>query len=391
MMKKNSGLPVVVTAITSQGSATLVRGQLNYLKDNGFDPVLLSSPGESVRKLASSEGIRLYEIPMVRDPSPLKDIVSLVRIIFLFIRIRPDIVNAGTPKAGFLCMVASYVCRVRGRIYTIRGFRHESLSGIPCAIMKRVEKISCFLATQVVCISASVGEKGLEDGILQPGQYKLNGIGSSNGINLNRFDPCRTDLTPVNDLKKQFGVKADDFVIGFVGRLIDRKGVDELVEAFSGIKVSHPRAKLLLIGPTERQQCVSELTMQRIESDEDIISLGFVKDIENYYRMMDLLVLPAHWEGFGNVLIEAAAMGVPTVTCDVTGTKDAVSDGFNGTLVPVKNVGALASAITDYIVDDDLRKMHGKNGTVWAKKFSNVVVWSGLVNLYRSMLIYDTQ
>lgn len=391
MKIKNSRLPVVVTAITSQGSATLIRGQLNYLKENGVEPILVSSPGESVRKLASSEGIRLYEIPMERDPSPLKDIVSLARIILLFIRIRPDIVNAGTPKAGFLCMVASYVCRVRGRIYTIRGFRHESLSGFPRTIMKCFEKFSCYLSTQVVCISASVAQQGVEDGILKMGQYKLNGLGSSNGINLKRFDPRRTDLTPVRELRERYGVKSDEFVIGFVGRLIDRKGVDELVEAFSRVKASHPKARLLLIGPSERQQCVSDLTMQRIENDENIISLGFVEDIENYYRMMDLFVLPAHWEGFGNVLLEAAAMGVPAVTCDVTGTKDAVSDGFNGTLVPVKNVDALARIITAYIVDDELRKGHGENGPIWAEKFSNVVVWSGLLQLYRSIFTYDAQ
>ncbi|PXX97505.1 glycosyltransferase family 4 protein [Halomonas sp. LBP4] len=387
MMRGNNNSPVIVTAITSHLSATLIRGQLKYLRENGVEPVLVSSPGENVRKLALLEGIRLYEITMEREPSPFKDIVSLIRLILLFMRIRPDIVNAGTPKAGFLCMVASYVCCIRGRVYTVRGFRHGSLSGIPCWIMKYFEKVSCYLSTQVICISPSVAQKGVDDGILKPGGYQLSGLfGSSNGINLERFNQRRPDLVSVNELRQRIGVKPGDFIIGFVGRIIYRKGVEELVKAFVRVKASYPHVRLLLVGPIEREQAVSDTTLKRIATDEAIISLGTVGDVENYYQLMDLFVLPAHWEGFGNVLLEAAAMGVPVVTCDVTGTKDAISDGFNGTLVPAKNVEALFQVITSYITDDELRRCHGENGPAWARKFSNVVVWSSLLQLYRSML-----
>lgn len=385
-MDRNKKPPVIVTAITSHVSAVLIRGQLKYLRENGVEAVLVSSPGDNVRKLASSEGVKHYAIPMERGPSPLKDIVSLVRLIFLFLRIHPDIVNAGTPKAGFLCMVAAYVCRTRGRVYTVRGFRHESLKGVSCWVMKSFEKLSCYLSTKIICISSSVAQKGLEEGILKPGGYQLIASGSSNGINLERFNPRRYDLIPVGELRERLGVKPEDFVIGFVGRIIDRKGVEELVEAFISVKALYPRVKLLLIGPVEHEQPVSEKTLQHIAIHEDIISLGFVDDVENYYRLMDLFVLPAHWEGFGNVLIEAAAMGVPVVTCDVTGTKDAVSNGFNGTLVPVKDVEALLRVIISYIANDELRRCHSENGPAWAQKFSNVIVWSSLLQLYRSIL-----
>ncbi len=214
----------------------------------------------------------------------------------------------------------------------------------------------------------------------------MNGLGSSNGINLEKFNPLRSDLTPVEELRLRFGIRSEDFIIGFVGRVISRKGVDELVEAYSRVKVDYPHIKLLVIGPLESEQPIAIKTLERIRADKDILSLGFVEDVENYYRLMDLFVLPAHWEGFGNVLLEAAAMGVPAVTCDVTGTKDAMSHGFNGTLVPVRNVDALSRAITAYITDDALRRSHGENGLAWARKFSNVVVWSGLLQLYRSML-----
>lgn len=385
-MKSHRAVPMVVTAITSHVSEILIRGQLQYLKENGVEPVLVSSPGDSVKKLALSEGVRLYEIPMEREPSPVRDLISLIHLVFLFSRIRPDIVNAGTPKAGFLCMLASYFCNIPGRVYTIRGFRHESMSGFPRWLMVQCEKISCRLANQIICISSSVAHQGLNDGILKPGSYHLNGLGSSNGINLKKFDPLRSDLVPVEELRQHLGILPEDFIIGFVGRIIDRKGVSELVDAYSIIKISYPHVRLLLIGPVESEQPIEALTLERIATDQGIISLGFVDDVENYYRLMDLFVLPAHWEGFGNVLLEAAAMGVPAITCDVTGTKDAMSHGFNGTLVPVRDIEALCCAITSYIEDEELRRHHGKNGLTWARKFSNLIVWSGLLQLYRSML-----
>ncbi|MBB3182479.1 glycosyltransferase involved in cell wall biosynthesis [Halomonas fontilapidosi] len=383
---KVNSQPVVVTAITSHVSAVLIRGQLKYIKDNNFLPVLVSSPGQSVRDLAAVEGVQLYEIPMEREPSLFKDIGSLFRLIMLFIRLRPAIVNAGTPKAGFLCMIASFVCRVPGRVYTIRGFRHESLSGVRCWLMKCCEKLSCTLSNKVVCISSSVALQGLNEKILKEESYQLNGIGSSNGLNLDRFDPTRTDLTPVNKIKENIGFKNDNFIIGFVGRIVDRKGVDELVDAFLRLNSQYPHTRLLLIGPYEAEQSVSDVTLDRIESHVNITRLGFVEDVENYYRIMDLFVLPAHWEGFGNVLIEAAAMEVPVIACNVNGTKDAVSDGFNGMLVPPKDVDALHDAIRSYILDGELRYEHGRNGRLWAQKFSNVLIWEDLLKLYRSLL-----
>lgn len=378
--------PVVVTAITSPVSATLIRGQLRFMKENGFTPILVSSPGEDVRKLAETEGVQLCEIAMEREPSLFKDVISLVRLIVLFMMIRPDIVNAGTPKAGFLCMTASYICGIRGRIYTIRGFRHESLSGFLRILMKNIERLSCFFSNQVVCISSSVADFGIEEGILKPGGFKIAGKGSSNGIDLSRFSLHRQDLLPPATLRARLGLSGECFVIGFVGRIIDRKGVDELVKAFAGIKVLHPHARLLLIGPVESSQSVAKETLDCIQNDERIICLGLVDDVESYYRVMDLFVLPAYWEGFGNVLLEAAAMGVPTITCDATGTKDAVSDGFNGTLVPVKDVEALFKAINSYITDEASRSGHGHNGPLWAAQFSNVAIWSGLLQLYQSVL-----
>ncbi|ATJ83135.1 glycosyltransferase family 4 protein [Halomonas beimenensis] len=378
--------PLLVTAITSPLSATLVRGQLQFMKANGFRPMLVSSPGENVRALAATEGIDLVEIPMARTPHPFKDLVSLIRLIHLFLRVRPEIVNAGTPKAGLLCMLAAAATSVRVRIYTIRGFRHESMTGWRRRLMVGVERLTCLASNRVVCVSRSVADLGVRESILEPNGFHVLGLGSSNGIDLERFNPQRKDLMDRDDLRATLGLSPQDRVIGFVGRIIRRKGVDELVAAFTRLKSRHPGVKLLIVGPLENEQPISAWTRQRINLDDDILHLGYVQGVEHYYPLMDLFVLPAYWEGFGNVLLEAAAMGVPTVACDATGCRDAVSDGVSGTLVPVQDVEALEQAMCRYLEDDALRAGHARNAPLWAARFGNVAIWSGLLELYRASL-----
>ncbi len=378
--------PTVLTAITSSDSASLIKGQLRFLRDHHLNPILVSSPGESVAKLSQEEGIELVAIPMKRDPSPVHDLISLYKLINLFFRVKPDIVNAGTPKAGFLCMLAAYICRVPARVYTIRGFRHESMEGRARSFMIMMERISCYCSTHIVCISQSVEKLGVEEGLFQPSKCRVNGLGSSNGIDLTRFCPERGDLVHRDELRKSLSISDNDVVIGFVGRIIARKGVDELVEAFVTLKAVRPHCKLVLIGPIEMAQPVSASTLDRIHEDNDILYLGRIDDVVHYYPMMDLFVLPAHWEGFGNVLLEAAAMNIPVVAFDATGTRDAIANGFNGTLVPLRDKQALFNTLLSYVEDNNLRESHGRNGRAWASNFQNSLIWRELLVFYQSLL-----
>ncbi|XKE44001.1 glycosyltransferase family 4 protein [Halomonas organivorans] len=386
MGKRTRQQPTVVTAITSSDSASLIKGQLNYLREHDLVPILVSSPGDSVTKLARGEGVELIEISMKRDPSPLHDLISLFRLVTVFLRLKPDIVNAGTPKAGLLCMLASFICRVPARIYTIRGFRHESMEGRARRLMLFMERISCHLSSHIVCISPSVESLGIKEGLFPPSKCHVNGLGSSNGIDLKRFSPERVDLTQRSELRKSLSIKDNDIVIGFIGRIIARKGVDELVEAFIRLKTLQPACKLVLIGPIESSQPVSDSTLARIHEDNDIHYLGRIEDVVHYYPMMDLFVLPAHWEGFGNVLLEAAAMNIPVVAFDATGTRDAVANGVNGTLVPLMDKKALFNTLLRYVEDAELREHHGRNGRPWASNFRNSLIWEELLRFYQSLI-----
>lgn len=379
--------PLVVTGITASVSAILIKGQLAYVRSQGFRPVLVSSPGREVDDLSTDEEIELIPVPMEREISPINDLCSLWRLIRLFRRIRPRVVNAGTPKAGLLCILAAWICRVPARIYTIRGFRHESASPMLRRFLILIERLVCLLSHKVICISPSVLELGLAERIIPKNKAVVIGAGSSNGIDLARFNPQRFTSKDRANLRHNLGIGEHDLVVGFVGRLIPRKGVTELVEAWHTIHANYPQAKLLLVGPYEMAQGLSHETMSAIENDPTIVTTGFVNDVERYFAIMDIFTLPAYWEGFGNVLIQAAAFGVPIVATDVTGVRDAIKADYNAIVIPPRDSHQLTAALERYLRDSQLREMHGQAGIAWVKEnFDEKVVWQGLVNVYQHCL-----
>lgn len=378
---------IVVTAITASISAVLIKGQLAHLKSEGYHPVLISSPGPEVEKLAADECIPLIPVYMKRDIGLLRDLRSLFTLIREIKKTRPDIVNAGTPKAGLLCMLAAWICRVPVRIYTLRGFRHESATPMLKWVLISIESLVCRLAHKVICISPSVLSLGLNERIIPKDKGVVLGSGSSNGIDLKRFSAERFTCSDRDVLRKQLGINKDDLVVGYVGRLIPRKGITELVQAWQVVHAQYPATKLLIVGPYEDDQPLPPETISAIRSDRSIITTGLVSDVERYFLSMDIFALPAHWEGFGNVLIQAAAMGLPIVTTNVTGACDAVKADYNATLIPPQDVDALVAGIVRYIEDKNIRQKHGEAGPEWVRRnFDQGQVWEALCSFYENCL-----
>jgi glycosyltransferase involved in cell wall biosynthesis len=172
------------------------------------------------------------------------------------------------------------------------------------------------------------------------------------------------------------------FVIGFIGRLIDRKGIGELFEAFEKMYAENEKIRLLLVGPVEAEQVSDKTLMSRIHVHPGVVVAGMQRNVPLYLSVMDLFVLPAWWEGFGNVLIQAAAMGVPVISTNATGTKDAVSNGFNGLLVEPKSVDDLVAAMQKLIDNTEMRTRMGENGIQWARNFQSHVIWDEMNQLY---------
>jgi glycosyltransferase involved in cell wall biosynthesis len=371
----------LIVGITAAGSVGLLPGQLSYFKEKGYKTFLLAPRTERSVAYCAKEGCELLAVEMKREISPFHDFVAFFKILFIFIKIRPDIVNLGTPKVSLLGLAAAFLIGVKKRIYTCRGLRYEHEIGKLKIILLLMEKITSFCAHEVNCISNSVRELGIKDGIFSKEKSSVIEMGSSNGINLNYFSPQAIPLNDKLKLKNQLQLNGY-FIFGFLGRIIDRKGISELVEAFNVLYKKDNNIRLLIVGPIEESQIKNTEIIDLIKTHEGIIWPGRTDNVPLYLSIMDVFVLPAWWEGFGNVLVQAAAMGIPVISTTGTGTIDAVKNEFNGLLVPVKNVNELLKSMNFMYQNEESRLNMGKNGLLWARNFENSIIWKGLDKLY---------
>lgn len=354
-MKNNRLVYIVTHPITA---CNLMRGQLKFLKGKGWDVILISSPGKEMQIIHERERITTIPVPIKREIDPIRDFITLIRIYRALRKLRPAIVNASTPKAGFLGMAAAWLARVPVRIYTLRGLRLETKSGISRAVLRTTERIAASCSHKVICVSESLRRlfAGLNPG--NKSKMVVLGHGSSNGIDVNRF---HSDFLQNEEALKlqELSIPSDARIIGFIGRLTRDKGILELLGAFRILAQTIPNLYLLVVGDFEEGDPVAQECVQEIQQHPRIIKRSFVTDPRPYYPWMDVLVFPSYREGFPNAPLEAAGFGIPTVGFQVTGTVDAVVDGETGKIVRFKDTAALAEAIRAYLTDESLRKQHG--------------------------------
>ncbi|TYO93236.1 glycosyltransferase family 4 protein [Desulfallas thermosapovorans] len=380
--------PKVIHIVTAASSVGLMRGQLAYLREAGFDVYVISSPGEKLQIAKNREKVNVYAVPMEREISPLKDFVALWRLFLLMRRIKPVIVNVGTPKAGLLGGIAAYLARVPCRIYTLRGLRLETAKGFKKNVLYICEKVAVFCAHRVLPVSNSLCRQAVSLGLLDPKKAHVIGKGSSNGIDVSRFASMNEGALKHEKIRCQLGIPEDVPVIGFVGRLTKDKGIIELIKAYKVVKSAFPDVRLILIGRYEEGDPVPQNIREEIKSDKNIIQTGYVNDVAPYYRIMDCLAFPTHREGLGNVALEAAAAGVPVVGTLATGVVDAVIHGETGLLSPIGDVKALADNLIWVLKDENLRKRLGNAGRKYVEEhFQSEYIWQELKDFYLKVLV----
>ena len=373
----------IAYVVTSALTAThLLRGQLGYLSSQGLEVALICAPEEELSSFADREGIALEPVPLRREISPWRDLVSLVALFRKLGSLRPDCVNVSTPKAGLLGLLAARALKIHVRIYTVRGLRLETTRGLKRWVLAKAEKTALRCATNVICVSSSLRKRLIELQLAPADKLRILGSGSSNGVDHLRFSCPPADKT-ILALRQDLGLEESDNVVGFVGRLTRDKGLGDLVAAFDLIRQSHPSCKLLVIGDLEEGDSLSAELMSRLAEDSRIILRSWANNIEEYYPLMDVLAFPSHREGFPNAPLEAACAQVPAVGYHVTGTVDAIVDGVTGGLVDGGNIEALAASIARYLDEPDLRRLHGKHARQRViEEFQREMVWKGLLDEY---------
>lgn len=385
-MKKNKK-PEVVHMVTSANSVGLMKGQLSYLIKSGFNVTVITSPGSSLYEAKTKEKINVKAIEMERTISPLKDFIALIKIIIYFLRVRPDICNSGTPKAGLLGMIAAWISRVPVKVYTVRGLPLEGASGFKKKILTLTERIACFCADKVICISPSIEKKIIDLKISTNDKTIVFGAGSSNGLQIEDYRLTKETEIEIKEIQKKNNLNRYDFIIGYVGRINNFKGVEELVDVFENLQKQYKKIALLLVGKKEEKDSISDEINEKIINNPHIIEIGRVDNPVPYYYIMDILAFPTHREGFGNVSIEAQATGTPVITTNATGAIDTVVDGVTGYIIDVGDTQALQKAILKLMKNPNLIETLGENGKKRVEKeFDSRIIWNGLEKLYRSEL-----
>jgi glycosyltransferase involved in cell wall biosynthesis len=374
----------LILGITAPGSVILISGQLRYFKELGYETYLMAPSEHRVADYCEREGCIHLPVALEREISPVKDVKAFFQVLKYLRKVKPDVVNFGTPKVSLLGMVAAKLLGVKNRIYTCRGFRFEHETGLKKTTLVVMEKITASFAHQIICISDSVRTLGIDAAIFSAEKSLVIFKGSSNGIDLERFNPSQVTTSEKDLLKKELGLADGTFIFGFVGRLIDRKGVKELFSAFSNLYSNNDSLRLLMVGSVEHSQLSDTTLFEKMNAHPGILILPYQHNVPLYLSIMKVFVLPAWWEGFGNVLVQAAAMGLPVIATDVTGSKDAVSKDFNCLLIPSKSVEALQEAMLLLYKNAEKRNDLGQNGLIWAKNFDSKTIWNGMDKIYKS-------
>lgn len=312
-------------------SLNFFKGQINELSKE-FDVTLISSPDNVLKKIAQRENVKYRTIAMKRDISLKDDISGLLKFLYLFAKERPQIIHCNTPKASLLGLTSGYLTRVPTRIYYIHGLRYEGAVGKKRRLLVNFEKLNCFFATDIVAVSHGIKQKVEQQLTKKPVRVIHNG--SANGLDINEFSNHNYNAKII---REEYGISENDFVFGYVGRLVKDKGIEELVGAFN--QLEQKDIKLILVGKYEPDlDPLSQETLQIIKSNPNIIEVGFQKDVKKFLSIMDLFVSPSHREGFGVAVLEANLMKVPVLVSNITGHSEIVTQGINGFFIKPKNV-----------------------------------------------------
>ena len=350
----------VVTATIPITIEKFFREIIRQVQAEGYDICVVSSPGPELERVRDEMGVRVRSLPMMREISPLADLVALTRWLRVFLAERPSLLISATPKASLLSLLAGKVTGVRRRLYCMVGLRLEGEQGRRRQLLTVMERFTGWASTEVVANSPSLAARYADLRLAPRRVLRQTRPGSSHGVDSSYFSPRFPDL----DLARYLGIDRSIPVIGFVGRLTHDKGIDCMTEAMALLHTDGVNCQLLVVGPQDEPD--SAVYLDKLKSTgENLFVVGAVEDVRPYYALMDVHVLPSLREGFPNVVLEASAMGLPTVTTDATGAIDSVRQDETGLIVKTGDSRGLSEAIKTLMWDPECRARFGVAAREW--------------------------
>jgi glycosyltransferase involved in cell wall biosynthesis len=339
----------------------LLSGQMRFIKAQGWDVLMVSAEGKEINQVVKNEGCSHVVIPFTRKITPFQDLYCLYLLYRLFKKEKPDIIHSHTPKAGLLAMVAGALAGVSIRVHTLAGLPHLAAPKNKQGILELAEKLTYRFAHEIWPNAVSLKELIIKNGWVEPTKVKVMGSGSSNGIDLDKFNRGALAENHLVAATMRINPGENEFIMLFVGRLVKDKGIEELVEAFLKSQIVK-HSKLVLLGAFEQElNPISDDTMRKISDHPKIIQIDWTDHVAHYMALADLLVHPSHREGFPNVLLEAGAMQLPVLCTDIAGNTDIIENRKSGLLFPVKDVDTLKQGLEFAFVKRDYMQQLASN------------------------------
>lgn len=379
----NSRKKIIRSSTVPQSLEAFCKGLLKELSED-YDVIALSSPGEALDLVGRREEVRTIAVPMERHISVFKDLKSLLALVKVFRKERPDMVHSMTPKAGLLCMMAAWMTRVPVRIHTFTGLVFPTSRGFIKRVLMLTDKLTCACATHIIPEGEGV-KKDLIDNKITRKLLQVLGYGNIRGVDMDYYS--RT-----HEVEEKAAVLRDSsrFTFLFIGRIVRDKGINELVAAFQRLAVENPYVRLFLVGAYEENlDPVDSLTVEAIKKESRIVSVGRKSgtDLLAYYAASDCFVFPSYREGFPNTVLEAGAMGLPCIVTDINGSREIIKDGFNGLIVPSHDADALYEAMEWMLDNPEKRKsMASVSREHITAHFEQGYVRKCLLDYYREIL-----
>jgi glycosyltransferase involved in cell wall biosynthesis len=364
----------------------ILDGQLAFM-NNHYEVIAVSSEKEYLTRCAKNEGVRFKHIEMTRKITPIKDFISLIKLISFLKKERPLIIHSHTPKAGILAMLASKITNIPIRLHTVAGLPLMEEKGNKKKMLELIEKLTYSFSTFVFTNSNGLYKYIIDNNYVSKSKLKVIGNGSSNGVDVNYFSPTSVSEKEKEKLKSSLGILENDFTFVFVGRIVADKGINELIKAFDTISFQNNAIKLLLVGEQESHlDPLNENTLKLISTNKNIIKTGFQKDIRPFLAVSDALVFPSYREGFPNVIMQAGAMELPVIATNINGCNEIIINEKNGVLIELKNNGAIVKAMVRLIEDEAFYKNLKSNArSMIVSRFERKVICEKILYEYKEM------
>jgi glycosyltransferase involved in cell wall biosynthesis len=384
----NSKIKILRITTVASTMNVILKGQLSFLNQY-YEVVAATAKFDNYfDEIVKREGVKVYEVGFTRKITPVKDLIALYTLIKIISEEKPEIIHTQTPKANLIGMIASFICRTPVRILSIVGMPVYNPTSMKGKLLHNLDLLTFKLATRVYPNSRGLYMHYSNWPELK-NKIDIIGNGSSNGIDFNYFNPESISKKEVLELKNLLNIPLDAFVFVFLGRVVNDKGIRELIDAFINLESENVAVDsyLVIVGPMRDNDDPLPVSYKNIlGSHSKIKSVGLQKEVRPYLMLANVFVFPSYREGLPGSLIQAAAMGLPLLASKIVGNEEIIGN-VGGVLFEPRDAISLKKAMVTIYENQELRNELKKNVRGKAlEKYSQEFYWKSLHAEYEKLI-----